>query len=83
MDIHDTKTAAMEQYAALLRQQPPHRRLAQCVALTKNVRALILAGIVAQFPNATDDELRARLTVRLYGSVFATTIFGTVPADAR
>ena len=83
MDIHDTEPAAMAQYTALLRQQPPHRRLAQCVALTKNVRELALAGIVAQFPHATDDEIRARLTVRLYGSVFATTIFGTIPADAR
>lgn len=83
MDILDTDVAAMAQYTSLLRKQAPHSRLAQCVALTKNVRELVLAGLVAQFPNATDDELRTRLTFRLYGSVFAKTIFGIIPADAR
>ena len=35
------------------------------------------------FPKATEQELRVRLTVRLYGREVASRLFGSVPADAR
>lgn len=51
--------------------------------LSLGVRELALAGIRESHPEATEDELRVRLTVRLYGREVAQRLFGTVPDDAR
>lgn len=50
--------------------------------LSRAVRELALAGIRELFPDASEQELRVRLTVRLYGRAVAVRLFGTVPADA-
>lgn len=61
---------------------PPERRLEAAMKLSRAVRELALAGIRELFPDASEQELRVRLTVRLYGRAVAVRLFGTVPADA-
>ena len=80
--MRDTGTAALDRYHELLRAQAPHERLAQALSLTRMVRTLAMAGIRQRHPHASDQEVRVRLTVRLYGREVATRLFGTVPDDA-
>jgi hypothetical protein len=72
----------MARYHELLRAQAPHERLAQAAALTRTTRQLALAGIRQRHPGASEEEVRARLIVRLYGRSVAQRLCGTVPADA-
>jgi DNA-binding MarR family transcriptional regulator len=53
------------------------------MSLSRGVRALAEAGIRERCPDATDEEVRVRLTVRLYGRAAAEKLFGAVPDDAR
>ncbi len=62
---------------------PPERRLEAAMRLSRGVRELAIAGIRETHPQVTDDELRVRLTARLYGREAAKRLFGTVPDDAR
>ena len=78
----DTGSAAIDRYHELLRAQAPHERLEQANALTKAVRELAVAGLRTRHPGATPEEIRLRLTVRLYGRDVARRLFGHVPADA-
>jgi hypothetical protein len=43
---------------------------------------LALAGIRQRHPGASEEEVRARLIVRLYGRAVAQRLCGTVPVDA-
>jgi hypothetical protein len=79
----DTSPAASARYHELLRAMPPERRLEAAMRLSEGVRELAIAGIRERHPGIGDDELRVRLTVRLYGRAVAARLFGTVPADAR
>jgi hypothetical protein len=79
----DTSPAASARYHELLRAMPPERRLEAAMRLSRGVRELALAGIREMHPEATEEELRIRLTVRLYGREAALRLFGTVPDDAR
>ena len=81
--MHDTSPAADARYHELLRAMPPERRLEAAMKLSRAVRELALAGIREMFPEASEQELRVRLTVRLYGRAAAVRLFGSVPADAR
>jgi hypothetical protein len=83
--VHDTGPAANNRYHALLRAAAGYERLDQAMALSKLARDMAVAGIRARHPGVTDDELRVRLTVRLYGRAAAIRLFGeaNVPADAR
>jgi hypothetical protein len=80
--IRDTRSSALDRYHELLRAQAPHQRLAQAVSLTRMVRDLAVAGIRQRHPTASDSEVRARLTVRMYGREAAQRIFGSIPDDA-
>jgi hypothetical protein len=80
--IQDTAPPALARYHELLRGQAPHQRLAQAVALTNMARQLAVAGIKHRHPTASDEEIRVRLTVRLYGRDTAERLFGHVTADA-
>jgi len=62
---------------------PKERRLEAAMRLSRAVRELSLAGIRELFPEASEHELRVRLTVRLYGRAAGVRLFGSVPADAR
>ncbi len=50
--------------------------------LSLGVREMAIAGIRRLHPGISEDELRVRLTVRLYGSASAQRLFGWVPEDA-
>jgi hypothetical protein len=78
----DTGSAAVDRYHQLLRAQAPRERLEQANALTTAVRELAVAGLRTRHPDASADELRVRLTVRLYGRDVARRLFGQVPVDA-
>jgi hypothetical protein len=80
--MRDTSPAALDRYHELLRRQAPYERLEQAMALTRAVRELAVAGIRQRHPNATDEEVRVRLAVRLYGTTAARRMFGQLPADA-
>lgn len=62
---------------------PPERRLEAAMRLSRGVCELAIAGIREMHPDVSEDELRVRLTVRLYGREAAKRLFGTVPDDAR
>ena len=51
--------------------------------LSRGVRELAIARIREMHPDVSEDELRVRLTARLYGRETAKRLFGTVPDDAR
>lgn len=78
----DTSPAADARYHELLRAQAPAQRLEQANALSRAVREMAVAGIRQRHPRASDAEVRARLTVRLYGRAVAQRLFGDVPEDA-
>lgn len=73
---------ARDRYRELLAAQQPHQRLAQAVALTGAVRALAVAGIRQRHPDASPQEIKIRLTARLYGREAARRLFGPIPDDA-
>ena len=81
--VQDTSPAAEARYFELLRAMPAERRLQAAMGLSRAVREVALAGIREQFPDATEQELRVRLTVRIYGREAAQRLFGSVPVDAR
>ena len=78
----DTGSSAFDRYHQLLRAQAPQERLEQANALSRAVRELAVAGLRTRHPDATPEEIRVRLTVRLYGRSVARRLFGRVPADA-
>ena len=81
--VGDTSAASNARYHELLRALSPERRLEAAMGLSRTVRALAEAGLRERHPNASDDEIRTRLTVRLYGRSAAEKLFGDVPDDAR
>ena len=80
--MRDTAEAASRRYHELLRTRAPYERLAQAMALTRMTRELAMAGLRSRHPDASPEELRVRLAVRLYGRAAAMRLFGTVPDDA-
>lgn len=82
MVMKDTSPEADARYHELLRRMPPERRLEAAMRLSRAVRELALAGIRQRHPAADAQELRVRLTVRLYGRACAQRLFGCVPDDA-
>jgi hypothetical protein len=51
--------------------------------LTRAVRELAEAGIRQRHPTASDEEVRVRLAVRIYGRDTARRFFGSIPDDAK
>jgi hypothetical protein len=82
MAMVDTSPEADARYHELLRRMAPERRLEAAMRLSQAVRELALAGIRQRHPEAGQQELRVRLTVRLYGRACARRLFGDVPDDA-
>ena len=78
----DTHPSSLDRYHQLLRAQKPYERLAQAMSLSRMVRDLAMAGIRVRHPNASPDEQRVRLAVRLYGRAAARRMFGDLPDDA-
>jgi hypothetical protein len=78
----DTSPQQIRRYHELLRRMTPVQRLHKAVALSMTVRKLAEAGIRDRHPSASDEEVRARLAVRLFGRKEALRIFGRIPDDA-
>jgi hypothetical protein len=81
MSVDDTSAKANARYHALLERMPPSARLEASMRLSQAVRELAIAGIRARHPDASDDEVRVRLAVRLYGRESARRLFGRLPDD--
>jgi hypothetical protein len=77
-----THPSALDRYHQILRAQAPHERLAQALSLTRTVRELAVTGIRQRHPAASEDEVRVRLAVRLYGREVGRHLFGAIPDDA-
>jgi hypothetical protein len=75
--VHDTSPKARARYFELLRQAGPQKRLQICVALSRAVRELALAGIRQSdaHGNLSAGELRQKLAERLYGAEVAQRVF--------
>ena len=69
--MNDTAPWAAEKVAELLRQRTPAERVAMASAMFTNARALMAAGLRAQYPGITDTELTARIFERTYRADFA------------
>ncbi len=82
-EMLDTSPTERARYYALLRAQTPQQRGRALAALTSSVRQLAELAIKREFPEATPDEVRVRLTVRLYGLDAARRLHSSVPEDAR
>ena len=78
----DTSTAQRARYHELLRARSPHERLHIAATLSGAVRKLVVAGLRLRHPDASEEELRVRLTVRLYGRALAARVFHRIPGDA-
>jgi hypothetical protein len=80
--MQDTSPRQRQRYLELLRAKQPHERLAIAMSLSNAVRELATAGLRARHTAASDEELRVRLAVRLYGGDVGIRLFGTIPDDA-
>ena len=78
----DTTPAQQEAYYQRLRALSALERLQIVSRLNRGVRRLAIAGIRLQHPEASEDEVRVRLVVRLHGRAIGERLFGTVPRDA-
>ena len=58
MPNSDTDAAAEQVLVETIREAPVWKRVALASALTEATRALMLADLRAQFPEASDEELR-------------------------
>ena len=65
--MDDTSPAARRRYFELLAQQSPAEKLAMCARLTRATRALAVAGLREQHPNASPAEITRLLAKRIYG----------------
>lgn len=79
----DTLPEQRRRYFDLLRALTPQQRARKVVGLCRTARAMAMAGLRLAHPDASDEELRVRLAVRLYGPELARRVFGAVPTDAR
>lgn len=80
--MHDTSQPALERYYELLRARTPLARLTQAADLSTAVRQLAESSIRTAEPDASDEVVRARLTLRLYGREVAARLFPGTELDA-
>ncbi len=78
----DTDARALARYTALLARLTPAQRFERASALSMAVRTLALAGLRQRHPDASAEELRCRLSVRLYGREAGIRLHGSIPDDA-
>lgn len=78
----DTSPERVRQYNERLRALTPAERGRILVSLTTGVRRMAELGIRQRFPGISEDEVRVRLAVRLYGRSLAARVFPEIPEDA-
>lgn len=82
-EMLDTSPRNRAKYYELLRRLTPQQRAEKAANLSRMVRGLALESIRQHSPHATDEELRTRLAVRLYGRDVARRMYNRIPDDAR
>jgi hypothetical protein len=82
-EMLDTSPEAQRRYFERLAQLTPSARLALMRQSSRMIRQLAEATIRRDHPDASPDEVRARLAVRLYGREVVGPVLGPLPADAR
>ena len=73
--MQDTSEPGMARYFELLRERTAVERLAIASRLTRAVRELAKAAIVAQEPSLSPREIQAELAARLYGPDVSARLF--------
>lgn len=66
---NDTSPAVQQLYDELWRRLTPEERFRRGLALIAASRAMLVAGLRANFPQDSEDAFRSRLCVQLYGVV--------------
>lgn len=77
--VSDTGPAARQRQLERWREMSPAERAAVASRLSVGVTRLAIAGILAERPAATPDELRHELARRRYGQALADAVFGQRP----
>ena len=80
--MRDTNPERTRDYYARLAKLTTEQRGRMVASLTSAVRKLAVAGIRERHPDASEQEVRVRLAVRLYGRAVGERLFGEVPPDA-
>ncbi|MBM3181085.1 MAG: hypothetical protein FJZ86_12110 [Chloroflexi bacterium] len=63
----------------LWRQASPTRKMQMLAQLNQSARLLALTGLRAQYPQASETELRRKLAGLLLGEELARKVFGEIP----
>jgi hypothetical protein len=63
----------------LWRQASPTRKMNMLAQLNASARLLALTGLRAQYPHASEAELRRRLAALLLGEELARRVYGDLP----
>jgi hypothetical protein len=77
----DTASSAEKTQIGILRRLPAWRKLELLSDACETNRALMVAGLRARFPSASEAELHRRLVGLLWGETTATRIWGSPAAD--
>lgn len=80
--MDDTSPEQQEEYFERLRRLTPEERVNIVSRLNRGVRRMAMMGLKLRHPEALEEELRARLAVRIYGREIAQRMFADIPADA-
>jgi len=80
--LRDTAPAMEKRYHERIGQLSGAERLEIAAQLSSGVRAMAEAGLRHRHPGASEEELRCRLVVLLYGRDVAARLFPAVPDDA-
>jgi hypothetical protein len=80
--MDDTSPEQQEEYFERLRRLTPEERLNIVSRLNRGVRRMAMMGLKLRHPEASEEELRLRLVVRIYGRKLAQRLFADIPADA-
>ena len=82
-EMLDTSPHAKRFHYERLARLTSSERLALMRESSRMVRMVAESAIRSQYPNASDEEVLARLAVRLYGRDVVERVLPDLPADAR
>jgi len=77
--VGDTDPQTLELYVELHRKMTAGERFARVFELCDFQRGLQIASVRGMYPDASEEELRWRLTARIYGRDLAVRMFGWQP----
>ena len=69
--MNDTSPAIQRRIEEYWRSRPGAERVAKACSMFDDVKAIAMAGLKAQYPEARANELRRMLFARLYANDFA------------